>query len=117
MSVTEAGVGLESFGYHEKSETYRAEFDRAKTAPSSAVVASLGEVLDVDVREMDPLYESIDPDALDALMRQRSDPEGDVAVCFTVDRHEVSVYDYGVVAISPGRSSGSDPAADRDSPA
>lgn len=41
---------------------------------SVTVVDALGEALDADATTVDPLYHSIDPDALDSLFVGRTDP-------------------------------------------
>lgn len=112
MSVTDADVGLKSFGYHEDSETYRAGFDRTETNPSTAVVAALGEVMERDVLDLEPLYEAIDPDALDTLVSRPMEPDGDVVITFKVDDYSVSVYSYGVIAVEETPSNESAPVTD-----
>jgi hypothetical protein len=50
-----------------------------------------------------PLYDSVDPDALDALVRGNGwgTNNGDVTVTFTLDGHEVRVRSDGVVIVRP----------------
>ncbi|KOX92416.1 hypothetical protein AMS69_13700 [Haloarcula rubripromontorii] len=63
-------------------------------APSEAVVAAVAAACNRDPLEMDPLYESIDPDALNAVFRSRpntdSDP-GDIHIEFRIDAGHVTV--------------------------
>jgi len=65
-----------------------------------AVVATLAEVMDVEPFELDPLHSTVDPDALDALVRVRTGTDGDIHVTFTHEDHTITVYSYGVVTIS-----------------
>lgn len=87
--------------FHRDSETYRGTYDRDATAASTAVVALLSEVTGRDPTELDPLSASLDPDALDTLVRARSTRNGDVSITFTVGTHAITVYSYGVVAVAP----------------
>ncbi|MFC7133191.1 MULTISPECIES: HalOD1 output domain-containing protein [Salinibaculum] len=67
-----------------------------------AVIATLAEVMDADPVELDPLHSTVDPDALDALVRVRTGTDGDIHVTFTHEDHEITVYSYGVVTITSG---------------
>lgn len=62
--------------------------------PSQAVVAAVAATFDRDPREMEPLYEYVDPDALNAVFPSHpsgeSDP-GDVRIGFHVDAGHVTV--------------------------
>lgn len=98
---TKTGVELESLEYQRGSETYRAEYDRDTTTGSEAVVASLLEVMDRDPIELDPLYASINTDALDELVRVQDTTASDVSITFTIDKYAITVYSYGTVAIAP----------------
>lgn len=51
---------------------HRAEYDWATTSPSAAVVETVAAATDRDPTAIGPLFESVDPDALDAFV----DPEG-----------------------------------------
>jgi len=55
-----------------------------------------------DPVEMDPLHSTVDPDALDDLLRVRTGTDGDIHVTFTHENHTITVYSYGVVTITPG---------------
>lgn len=63
-----------------------------------AVVATLANVMDADPGELEPLYSTIDPDALDTLLRVRPGVEG-TRVAFTHEDHGITVSDSGVVTI------------------
>ncbi len=118
MSVTADFVEteLESLEYRDSSETYRAVYDRDRTVPSMAVVATLSEVMDCEPGELDPLYASVDADALDELVRVREGTVGDVTVTFPVADYAVTVHSYGVVAVTPGEREQVDDPAKRVSP-
>ena len=66
-----------------------------------AVVAALSEAMDVAPMGLEPLHESVDTDALDALVHVRGTMNGDVQVVFTHERWAVIVHSYGVIAVTP----------------
>lgn len=60
------------------------------------IVDALADAADVSPMELDPIYESIDPDALSRLM---NGSDTDLSVTFTHGRHNVQVYDDGTVIV------------------
>lgn len=100
MIATQSGVELDFLNYHRRSKTYRAGYDQEATAASMAVVAALSEVMDSDPTELEPLHRSIDTEALDEIVRVRGTQNGDNSVSFRVEGYEITVYSYGVVAVS-----------------
>lgn len=101
MDAVVSGIGVESIEYHRDSAAVRTQFDQEKTPASMAVIATLAEVMDADPVELDPLRSTVDPDALDDLVRVRTGTGGDVHVTFTHEDHAITVYSYGVVSITP----------------
>jgi len=97
-----SGVGVEAVEYHQDSATVRTRFDQEKTPASMAVIATLADVMDADPVELDPLYSTVDPDALDELVRVRAVTPGDIRVTFTHEGHTITVHSYGVATITPG---------------
>lgn len=72
-------------------------------SPSLAVVETIASREDVDSAELDvPLYEAIDPDALDALLRNTADARGGgpVRIDFTYCGYRVTVASDGSVQVS-----------------
>lgn len=59
--------------------------------PSRAVVEMVAATENVDQTDLPPLYEAIDPDALDKLFESRSDDRTPMEVTFTYYGHEVTV--------------------------
>ena len=102
MDTVVSGVEVEAVEYHLDSATVRTRFDREKTPASMAVIATLADAMDVDPVALDPLYSTVDPDALDALVRVPHGPDGDVRIGFDHEGHAISVYSYGVVTVSQG---------------
>lgn len=65
---------------------------------SLRVVQKVADELDVSPREVEPIYESIDPDALNQLIRTTTDQN--VRVEFTVAGCTVVVYGTGAVEVT-----------------
>ena len=86
-----------------EDDTIRAQFEWASTAPSMAVIETVAIALDRELTTIEPLYESIDPDALDALLRSNGSlaTANDVTVSFVVADHQVTVHSRGDVVVRP----------------
>lgn len=101
MVVTLAGVELAPIQSSSGADRHRFEYDQATTAASMAVVAALSEVRETDPMELQPLHESVDADALDALMSGRGAEGDSIAVSLDIGAYTVTVYSDGEVAVSP----------------
>jgi hypothetical protein len=60
------------------------------------IIDALADAADVSPMELDPIYDSIDPDALSRLM---NGSDADLSVTFTHGGHNVQVYDDGMVIV------------------
>ena len=70
MSLSELPVhDPVSVSYDSESETYVAEFDSDVLAPSMAVVEAMASVCDTTPTALDPLVETVDPTAIDRLVK------------------------------------------------
>lgn len=67
---------------------------------STSVVTAVSQVTGDDPTEIDPLYEVIDPDALDRLVDSLGD-DADGQVTFTLNGCAVTVTGDGAIAVSP----------------
>lgn len=81
----------------------RAEFDWSVIPPSTAVVETVAIAADREPTVLEPLYETLDPDALDALMRSggTDSTDGDATVTFALDGYQVTVERGGTVVVRP----------------
>lgn len=70
-----------------------------QTSPSEAVIYRVAEQQDVDPVELPPLYESIDPDALDSLVQSSAASDSQLEVEFTYAGHDVTVTGSGTVLL------------------
>jgi len=100
MEATVSGIGVEMVEYSQDSAAVRTQFDQEKTPASMAIIATLADVMDTDPVTLSPLHSTVDPDALDALVRVRNETSGDTHVTFTHEGHAITVHSYGVVAIT-----------------
>ena len=102
MGAKVAGIEVEAVEYDLRPGTVRAQFDQKKTPASTAVIATLADVMDVDPVELDSLHATVDPEALDSLVRVPTNQVcGDTRVTFVHEDHAITVYSYGVVTITP----------------
>ena len=101
MDATVSGVGVEAIEYDQGPGAVRTQFDQEKTPASMAVIATLADLMGADPVELNPLYSTIDPDELDALVRVRNGTNGDSHVTFTHEGHAITVHSYGVITITP----------------
>lgn len=86
----------------EDEERIRAEFDWSSWTPSEGVIETVANAANVDPTAIKPLYGSVEPDALDALVRlDGRDPKHGVTVTFTHEGYEVQVRSDGVVTVRP----------------
>ena len=86
-----------------KADAIRAEYDWTSTTPSTAVVETVAVASDREPARLEPLYETIDPDALDALIRSNGvEPVGDgITVRFEIAGQTVTVRGSGAVVVQP----------------
>ncbi|WP_435094736.1 HalOD1 output domain-containing protein [Halorubrum sp. N11] len=89
MPVSETETLLDSFSFRPNSETYLARYNHTETSASTAVIATLAEILETDPTELDPLFHSVDVESLNALL---SGVAGDhVRVTSTFAGHDFTV--------------------------
>ncbi|ADB59431.1 hypothetical protein Htur_0533 [Haloterrigena turkmenica DSM 5511] len=97
---------------HEDSPAHRVHFDPTDSSQlSSAVVRAVSTVADRSPRDIDPLWETIDPEALERLLEHAA-ARGDAAsfgLEFGVDEFDVVVTAGGEIVVY---DDGSDPGSD-----
>lgn len=89
--------------YDPETNTYRVIHDWTDDISlSTAVILAIEEVLPGEASP-EPLFDVVDPDALDAIFRSRSDdaPHRRDRVRFTISDHRVTVYAYGLIEVEP----------------
>lgn len=104
MATSHTGISPQSLDFCQETGVYRAEFDTETTTPSLAVVTAYVEALEVDPTDMDQLYDSVDPDALDGLLGRGTDTDFVVEVTFEFENRPVAVTSDGIVRIDDRNS-------------
>lgn len=81
--------------------TVRAQYDWTSISPTTAVIETVAIAVDREPTTLEALYESVDPDALNALVHSReSSTRGDtVRVSFVFSDHHVSVDGTGEIVV------------------
>jgi len=79
----------------------RADFDWTDVTPSSAVIEVIAEATDQDPTALEPLYASVDPDALDRLVQRNGvgSNERMLSVSFSFAGYTVAVRSNGIVEL------------------
>jgi hypothetical protein len=108
-----AAVTSEDVAYNESSGAYRTVFDPDSQLASEAVLTTAAEAASVEPLDLPPLYDAVDPDALDALLGTHAQPpssEG-LTVSFGYVGFDVEVGGGGTVVVS--QNAGPDPSFGR----
>lgn len=90
----------------EEDGVVRTRVDWSSRSPSGAVVETVAVAADREPTDLAPLYERVDPDALDSLLRANgsaTDRDG-VSVSFVYSNHLVSADATGEVVVRPVES-------------
>ncbi len=98
-------VGARSFAeleYSPAEAAYRAHYDLARDSPSEAVVHAVAAVVDAPVDELEPLYSTVDSEALDAVFDPSYGGTPTIAqVTFSYEGTTVTVWSSGVIEVEP----------------
>ena len=99
----ESPSGSDSIAYAPDEGVYRTSFDSADVDPSLAVVDVLAAISDSEPATLEPLYNSIDPDALDQLFESHDAAArtSDFSVQFAHAGHEIALSSDGTVEVRP----------------
>lgn len=92
-----------SVRYNPETGTYRSAFDATTIDPSIAVVNVMATVCDTKPVQLAPLYEAIDPEAIDRLFTKppNGHADGDCIIKFSYLGYRVCVKSYGVIEVRP----------------
>lgn len=91
-----------------KSTVVREQYDWTAISPASAVVETISRALECAPTSFGPLYEYIDPDALNTVVASTDSVAAarSTVVSFLFDVHEVTVHGSGDVVVRPNASAG-----------
>ncbi|NGM68833.1 hypothetical protein G6M89_07385 [Natronolimnobius sp. AArcel1] len=73
--------------------------DYHRDSPSLRIVDALADATDTDPLELDPLYNVIDPEALDQIVNSDCDQIDQLSVQFVYNGHNVQVQGDGSIAV------------------
>jgi hypothetical protein len=104
MTEYEANEGASPNGDTEAVET---AYNWSETPPTQAVIEAVAIATNREPTDMDPLYDAVDPDALDAILvdGERAVPQ-DLVVSFTYMDCEVVLRANGDVMVEPLEETG-----------
>lgn len=109
MLHANSGIELTSMERDPASGVYRVRYDPTTTPASLGVVAAVARASSVETTDLEPLFESIDPDALDALTTDHDGRTSNLRISFDYEGHSVTVCDRGWLQIGEqGRESAED---------
>jgi hypothetical protein len=84
-------------------ETVQASYDWETTTPSQAVVEAIAIATNREPTDLEPLYDSVDPDALDGLFEGPAVP-ADLTLSFTHAGCEIVLRERGGLVVEPVES-------------
>lgn len=80
----------------------RARYEWSSIDPSTAVIETVASALGRDPTTIEPLYDSLDPDALNALLRSNaSSADGGLTLSFPFADRWVTVHSGGEIVVRP----------------
>ncbi|WP_265108463.1 HalOD1 output domain-containing protein [Halosolutus halophilus] len=96
---------VESLEYDSDADRYRITYDTATTAPSAAVLSGLEWIAPGRLERGDPLYDAIDPDALDRILASAGEDETAAgrSVRFSYLGFRIAVFGEGYLEVRPAR--------------
>lgn len=78
---------------------YRINFDFTTVSPATAIISAVAAVTETDPLQIDPLYSTIDPDALNALFHWRNAQSSDIFLYFSIEGYDIKMTSYGQITI------------------
>ncbi|MFC7079089.1 HalOD1 output domain-containing protein [Halorussus caseinilyticus] len=85
-----------------RAETHHVHYDpTADERPSEMLVIAVADIADADPLELEPLFETVDPDTLNDFVGTDGLPEVGGHISFRYAGHDVTVYPSGLLEIEP----------------
>lgn len=98
-SLTCSLCSFKSFDYYPDEDAFQALFDPESINPSEAIVGVISEAEGIDPVDVESLTAKTDVEALDDLITNRRQFEGDVHVSFTLQDYDISLSSYGSIVV------------------
>lgn len=86
-----------------RAPTHHVHYDPASDANASELlVGAVADIDDADPLELEPLYETVDPDAIDDFVSSECHPDVGGHMSFAFAGYDVRVHASGLLEIEPG---------------
>jgi len=92
-------AGTDTLDFDAETNVYRAESDCRFDRPSDVIVHAVAAVAARDALDLPPLYDTVDPDAVDRLLEGAG--PGRAVIQFSFAGHDVTLDDEGLVEVRP----------------
>ncbi|WP_227132018.1 HalOD1 output domain-containing protein [Halorubellus salinus] len=102
MAVPFQKVALDDLTYHEHDGTYHGHLNPGCRSTSVAVTEIVSAVTNTTQTDLTPLFDAVDPDALDALCAPRDRQRTRPVVRFEYEGFEVTVRDCDCIVLRRG---------------
>lgn len=98
---------MDDWVFHPESKTYHTRVDWKSQEPlSTTVISAVAAITGIEPTRLEPLYQRVDPDALDSLFRPREETERTgCSLSFVLAGCEVTVHGRGEIVIQPPQAS------------
>jgi hypothetical protein len=88
--------------YDEQLDTYRVQYDWTDPTPlTTTIVEMIGTISETPADDLTPLYETIDPDALEELLAPGGDSPSAAGIWFHYAGYRVTVRGEGEIEVTP----------------
>ncbi|PSQ46321.1 hypothetical protein BRD15_09595 [Halobacteriales archaeon SW_6_65_15] len=85
-----------------RTETHHVHYDpESEVAPSETLIIAVADIAGVDPLEIDPLFDTVDPEKLDDFVESGGAPEVGGRMEFTFADHDVTVHASGLFDVRP----------------
>lgn len=93
------GRGVGSIEYRPEADVHRAFYDAGTVRPSTVIIVVVSAVEDADPLDIEPIYSSVDLDALDMLLDTHARSDETTLVRFSVQGRDVTVSSQGAICV------------------
>lgn len=94
------GISKDNIRFNPETDTYHLICDWSEETPSEVIVELVSTVAERDVMDLSPLYDAVDPEALDTLFRtSETRPQPIDLVSVKYEGFKLSLYGTGEVSI------------------
>lgn len=85
-----------------RAETHHVHYDpETSIGPSETLVIAIADVADAEPLELEPLYETVDPDTVNDFVESGAAPDVGGHIKFTFEGYDVTIHASGLFEIEP----------------